>query len=244
MNLFSTELKEREQAASKYRTFSRGTEIPKQYAPYWRHCNGDGDEWPNEIAEFTSDKIWPEHAFGTANAALVIFWHRPGLGSAELPAGAHIGPRFPVLGGSPHPHVKHWPLLHPSPSWRRLQKYLSQALSGLGMRDCFSQVMIACINPIPGATGSIDTAANSASAEPGGAMDIVTQLCRPRVVLLCGRQVQAVGAIYRKYHSAAHNIEVPHPLKWDGHGGEKMKGDEIARLIRDVLTQKNSNKNF
>jgi hypothetical protein len=242
VNLFSDDLVEREHAASKYRTFAKRTEIPDKYISYWQHATDNGAEWPAEMAEISSEQVWPQHAFGTANAGIVVFWHRPGLGTEQLPAGAHIGPRFPVLGGLPHPHVKHWPELHPSPSWHRLHKYLSQALGGLGLRDCLSQVTVACINPVPGKTGTVDATANHASAQPGGAMDIVTRLCRPRLVLLCGREVQSVGPVYCEKHPGTATLKVPHPLKWDGHGGEKMRGDEIARLVRAALNGQSTSK--
>lgn len=235
MGLYSSSIRYRERAARAYRTFACQTDIAPQHARYWEGRLQDGEDWPVAMAELAKSDNWPEHAFGTANAGLVVFWHRPGLGSNDLPAGAHIGPRVPILGGSGHPHVRYWQELHPSPSWRLLHKYLRAALLGSQLDDYLSQVMVACINPIPGKTGEVDVAANRRSVEPGGVMDVVTRLCQPRVVLLCGRNVQAIGNIYRNRHPEVRTLDVPHPLKWDGHGGEKLRGDEIARRISLAL---------
>ncbi len=237
MRLYSWSLRDRERAARAYRTFACQTDFAPQDARYWEGRLQDGEEWPDALADLVRGGLWPEHAFGTANAGLVVFWHRPGLGGKEIPAGAHIGPRVPILGGWGHPHLRYWPELHPSPSWRLLDKYLRVALEGSQLDDYLSQVMVACINPVPGKTGKVDVSVNRRSTEPGGIMDMVTRLCRPRVVLLCGRAVQAVGDRYRDLHPEVQALEVPHPLKWEGHGGEKLRGDQIARQIRLALEE-------
>jgi len=84
MKLYSSNLQERETASSAFRAFARETTIPAQYLRYWQGANHEGVEWPENLKALAAEGVWPEHAFCTANAALVVFWHRPGLGTADL----------------------------------------------------------------------------------------------------------------------------------------------------------------
>lgn len=198
----------------------------------WRAIVGDRDikrgrQWPSRLAKATSRTLWPKQAFGTANAACLLIWHRPGIPNED--GVLNIEPGIPVLGGIPHPHNVLWPRYHPSPSWRNLHKYLPRAFSDL--EEPWSQVMIACLNPEPGKTGSTDRTANMEAVKPGGRLDLIVSVCQPRAILLCGNQVQeAIG--YWTPSIEADLIPTSHPLKWDGHGGQRDGPSVVAALQR------------
>ena len=176
---------------------------------------------------------WPEHAFGTANAACLLIWHRPGMAGRDgyPPAGAYIGPKIPVLGGIPHAQNVFWPRYHPSPSWRNLHRFLPQAFDGLA--NPWNQIMIACLNPDPGPTGKVDQEANTAAVQRDGRLDKIVAVCKPKVVVACGAQVHQAMQLWIPPETAT-LLCVSHPLKCGGHGGQ-FDGPEVADQLRTVL---------
>ena len=185
MKLYSRDLRERELAAALYRVFP---EIQHTTPPYWEQVlNGrdpnEGLDWPSRILSHVSAAVWPKHAFGTANAACLVIWHRPGKSKKmDHRAGSYLGPHTPILGGIGHVHNVRWSSLHPNPSWYNLHKFLPQALKN-SLVNPWSQVMLMCLNPIPGFTGKVDRIANLQTVAPGGRLDSVVSVCRPLVVL-------------------------------------------------------------
>ncbi|MYB39189.1 MAG: hypothetical protein F4Y26_17755 [Gammaproteobacteria bacterium] len=236
--LYSDGIREREEAASAYRVFpSAAAKSLDQWHDLWDGLfTGDPDnglDWPMEIRSAVSPEAWPKHAFGTANAGCLVLWHRPGLAGrgGHPPAGAYIGPHIPVLGGIGHAHNVKWPTRHPSPSWRNLHQFLPTALDTLN--NAWSQVMIACVNPEPGAAGSIDRTANRRAVAPHGRLDSIVAVCRPLAVLACGTPV--CDAIDNWANPTGVTIvRVSHPLKWNGHGGV-FDGPHMVERLRGAL---------
>ena len=138
--LYADDLRVREQAAKRYRVFpQQRLSIPSEYRDDWTELLGErkigyGESWPEDIARRARMSRWPDHAFGTANAACLLIWHRPGgAGPGGYPrAGAHIGPKVPVLGGIPHAQNLFWSRYHPSRSWKELHEYLPPGLRWTG----------------------------------------------------------------------------------------------------------------
>lgn len=232
-SLFSHDVSERERAAAEYKVFSKSTSIPDKHRDEWGELLGpkgleDGIPWPHKLAELAQPHTWPEFAFGTANAACILIWHRPGKPGEH---GLYIEPRVPVLGGIGHAHNVFWPRYHSSPSWRLLHKYLPLVFKGL--KSPWSQVMTACINAEPGATRKVDLKANKDTVN-SGILDHIVSLCQPRVILLCGTPVHKATTSW----NASSNVEilrVPHPSTWDGYGGHGSQGPAIVRRLKELL---------
>lgn len=233
-NLFSDDPRIREAEAGKYKVFAENITLPAQHANEWQRLLGSktvdqGDPWPHHLTEIAKPDTWPEFSFGTANAACVLVWHRPGRPGQR---GLYIEPNLPVLGGIPHAHNAFWyPRYHASPSWRLLHKYLPLAFKGL--KNPWSQLMTACINAEPGATGSVDTKANK-DAVNNGVLDRVVALCQPRIILLCGTPVHKATARWDA-PSRTEVLRVSHPSTWDGYGGHGSQGPEIVSRLQDIL---------
>ena len=237
--LYSDDIRVREEAAREYSVFpQKRVMLPSEYKEDWQELLGSrkltwGEPWPDSIARLATMRCWPEQAFGTANAACLLVWHRPGMGGAggNPPPGAHIGPPVPVLGGIPHAQNVFWPKYHPSPSWRNLHKYLPQAFDGLN--DPWSQIMIACLNPEPGPTGKADKRANMEAIRANGRLDKIVAVCKPRVIAACGKEVhQAIEKWQNR--SNIKIIEMSHPLNWNGFGGRR-DGPGIVKQLRAAL---------
>ena len=239
-DLYSKDLKVRERASCLYRMFSAQ---PAESLADWREVlegrdPSHGAEWPEEIRPLVVPEAWPQHAFGTANAACLLLWHRPGDAgpNAHPPAGSYIGPHTPILGGVGHAHNLLWPKRHPSPSWHNVCKFLPQALDAL--RNPWSQITIACLNPEPGRTGNTDRRANRQAVAAGGRLDSIVAVCRPLAILACGIPVQE-AIRYWSNPTGSRIIRVNHPLKWNGHGGV-YDGQKVVEELRAALAGESS----
>ena len=237
--LYSNDIREREQAAKRYRPFpQRRVNIPKRYKDHWKALLGErtlsaGEVWPEEIAKLSRISKWPDHAFGTANAACLVIWHRPGgakRGNLE-PDDIYIGPKIPVLGGIAHAHNKFWVTHKPSPSWRNIHKYLPQAIDGLD--DPWSQVMIACLNPEHGDPGDVDLNANMAAISDGGRIDRIVSVCNPKVILACGAPVQDAISFWKNPQNTR-VVQATHPSA-RGRYHWKYEGPKIVEQLRVAL---------
>ena len=66
-SLYSEDIREREQAAKRYRLFpQQRVKVPDRYVHHWKALLGDralsaGDVWPEEIARLARMSKWPEH---------------------------------------------------------------------------------------------------------------------------------------------------------------------------------------
>lgn len=235
MDLYSSDISERERAASRYRVFSESlTETPLHWSTLLdgRKLN-DGLVWPKFMQRLVDPETWPEHAFGTANAACLVVWHRPGkVKRMDHRAGDYIGPHTPILGGIGHAHNELWHKLHPNRSWFNLHKFLPQALAK-SLVNPWSQVMLVCLNPIPGETGSVDEHANDQAVSPGGRLDSIVDVCRPLVVLACGKPV---CKSIRQWSNpmGIQVIRASHPLMWNGFGGV-YDGPKVVEELQTKL---------
>lgn len=148
--LFAWSLSERLNASRKYEVFGLPVTFTGTEKASWLQLRGGsltgGEPWPDVLKD--SVKHWPEHAFGTANAAVLVLWHRPGMGAGGSEPGGYLGPQFPNLGGIPHLHVREWPRRHPDPSWNNLTKFVAAGLRAIDITDPWPHVM--CLNPEPG----------------------------------------------------------------------------------------------
>jgi hypothetical protein len=97
--LFSSSLSERLSASRSYEVFGTPVTFTGTEKASWLQLRGGtlagGQPWPNDLKDRA--KGWPEHAFGTANAAVLVLWHRPGMGPEEASLGATWAPGFPTL---------------------------------------------------------------------------------------------------------------------------------------------------
>jgi hypothetical protein len=100
--LWATSLTNRLLAGRRFRLFPETVSIPRT----WRRVADIDQEaarlaWPTGLVARYAD--WQEHAFGPANAAVLLLWDRPG----PLPSGRPdwIDPSVPNLGGVPRAHV-------------------------------------------------------------------------------------------------------------------------------------------
>ncbi|MGH2757926.1 MAG: hypothetical protein ACRDKJ_00005, partial [Actinomycetota bacterium] len=85
VDLFAPTLPEREQAAATFTVFPDASEAPHAWKIEWNKLlegrdPRTGDPWPDEIAQYCHQNGWPQHAFGTANAAVLLLWNRPRKG--------------------------------------------------------------------------------------------------------------------------------------------------------------------
>jgi len=233
--LFSSSLSERLTASRRYQVFGSHVTYTGTEKASWLQLRGGslggGEPWPDVLKD--SVKRWPEHAFGTANAAVLVLWHRPGMGAGGSEPGGYLGPRFPNLGGIPHLHVKEWPRRHPDPSWNNLTKFVAAGFRAIDITDPWPHVMIACLNPDPGPTGKVDRAANLKAVERGGRLDQIVETTRPIVMLACGGEVHRAVASWSPRVPVA-VAPVSHPLHWGSFAGSRH-GPEVARLLGETL---------
>ena len=234
-DLFSRSLQLRLATARQFSVFASSVKFAGSEKAAWIQLRGgpleDGQPWPDDLRKRATD--WPQHAFGTANAAVLVLWHRPGMGAGGSEPGGYLGPRFPNLGGIPHLHVKEWPRRHPDPSWSNLTKFVAEGFTQFGVWDPWPHVMIACLNPQPGATGKVDRAANLKAVEPGGRLDQIAETVQPIILLACGGEVHR--ALDKWNPPLAMGVElVSHPLHWGSFAGSRH-GPAVARQLAEAL---------
>ena len=240
-DLFSDDVKLREETAAKYRIFAEKVHIPKRFRPDWKQLLGnrdpnDGLEWPQELRSRASKTRWPEYAFGTANAACLLVMHRPGLEKGvekveDLDRVLFIKPQVPVLGGIPHAHNALFPVnyLKTNRTWNNIHNYLRPAFEGL--RNHWSQLMTCNINTQPDHTGEVDTAGNIQGLK---ILDHVGTLCQPKVILLCGGDVHVATRSWDPPQDARMEW-VAHPSVWQRTSMSLPNGIETARIARQSL---------
>ena len=240
-DLFSDNVKLREEAASKYRVFAERVRIPRKFRPDWQELLGnrdtnDGLEWPQHLVRLARKTYWPEYAFGTANAACLLVMHRPGLEKnvekvEDLDRVLFIEPRFPVLGGIPHAHNALFPVNHlkDNPTWNNIHKYLKPAFSGL--KQPWSQLMTCNISDSPGHHGEVDGTRNLQGLS---ILDRIIALCQPKIVLMCGGEVHKATARWLSPNGTK-VVKVAHPSMWFRTSMRLPNGTETAEIVRQVL---------
>lgn len=216
-SLFAPSLNTRESAAAGYTVFADGNAPPSMYAYEWSKVTKGkraGVHWPDALREFCGEEAWPRYAFGTANAAILLLLHRPGM--AGQGAGLdHIPPRTPTLGGVPHAHVWGW-----SPSrdktWGSIRTFVRDGLRDAGLNDALSMLMTANINVAPASTGDVDQKANRRGLAVGGPIEHVIRTTQPLLILACGRPVwDALDAVSFRPEYGGTPVRVTHPQVWN-----------------------------
>ena len=201
--LYSPDPAEREAEAKKYRVFHRkDVKMPPKWRNDWDELlqgRGikEGRPWPDSLLRLMRSRKWPKFTFGTANASCLVVLHRPGPKGTNT--SSHIKPRLPVLGGISHAHNALW-CKHlknrpggGNPTWEAMHNYLPDAFGML--EDRWSQIMTTCLNPKPGKSGKVDRVRNRQAIEDG-LLDFLVELCKPRIILLCGGAVQDAARIW------------------------------------------------
>ena len=236
-DLFSGDLRTRISSAQQYSVFAKGIRIPKEGEPSWSGVLSgrqidEGHPWPTDLARACSEKFWPQHAFGTANAAILILWHRPGLGGSNT---LHfLPPRVPNLGGVPNAHVLRYvpDIIRKDKSWDLLHKWLGSGLGAFNIQSPWASVMVACLNPIPSGAGNVDRGANRNALSPKGHINFICQTVRPLLILACGKPVrEAIEKIGWEAPSGK-VVKVDHPSTWEGYGTGRRDGpDRVVPLF-------------
>ena len=238
-DLFSDDIRLREEAAGRYRVFSEDIRIPEQFRRDWEQVLGgknedDGWEWPRGLAQLADTSRWPEYAFGTANAACLLVMHRPGLNKGENVESPDrvlfIEPSIPVLGGIPHAHNELYRECYGVPrdaTWRYIHRYLKPAFDGL--RNPFSQLMTCNLNIEHGSYGITDVAMNIGGLS---ILDHIVSLCQPRLILLCGGKVHKAT---QSWKADAKVLRVAHPSMWHRSSMRLPNGDKTASEVRKTL---------
>lgn len=219
--LYDNDLRVREREAGRFTVFPDGGAPPVSAAHFWSivlagRSADAGEPWPDDLrAQCANEAEWRDaFAFGTANAAVVVIWNRPGV-EGERAAVEPIEPPVPTLGGVAHAHVRcHGPRLRYDQSWRGLTTYLTRGLSPLRLRDPLSMVMTVCLNPVFARTGVSDASANLRGLERGGVVDRVIDVTQPILTLACGNPVGEAIAAARWQPSKGELRFVSHPSIW------------------------------
>lgn len=231
--LYSPNPAEREAEAKKYRVFHKNVGIPRKWKCDWdkllqgRNAK-EGRPWPDSLLKLMRSRRWSEYTFGTANASCLVVLHRPGNSDVNKVEDTHIQPALPVLGGIPHAHNAFWyDGYSKSQTWKSLHKYLPDAFKGL--TNPWSQIMTTNLTTTLASMGEVNAISNL-QAVNNGLLDFLVELCKPRVILLCGGDVQKAT---RKW-SQPQSIEVipcKHPSfqHWSG------EGDRVQGVIREAL---------
>lgn len=230
--LYSSDVRSRVSAAAGYTVFPERSEPPAAFRTSWLKALGgqdakSGDRWPGDLAAACASGTWPRHAFGTANAPLLVLWHRPGVAAP----GSQIEPETPTLGGVGHAHVERFvpDYLARDKSWDLLHEYVGRGLAAFGLSHSWAAVMVACLNPQPGPTGAVDVLASRTALEPGGRLDQICATTRPLLVLACGNPVRdALRAQGWRPPTGATLIGVDHPAAWDGYGSGRREGQDVV----------------
>lgn len=229
--LYGASLRGRIAAASSYTVFADGGEPPLRYRGSWLKCTGTrdprtGEAWPRDVVEACTRGTWPTHAFGTANAPVLVLWHRPGIAAP----GSQIDPETPTLGGVGHAHVERFvpDVLSADKSWDLLHRWLGRGLQAFGLAHPWSAVMVACLNPQPGPTGKVDRRANRDALQRGGRLDQICATTKPLLVLACGGPVRdAIRTEGWQPPQGTDLVEVDHPSAWEGYGTGRREGSEV-----------------
>jgi hypothetical protein len=216
--LWAPSLVERLRAARRYRLFPENVDIPRRWQTAWRRVADVNAEaarlvWTADMDGRFSN--WEQHAFGTANAAVLLLWDRPGPLSDDKPD--WIDPRVPNLGGVPHAHVRLYrELIKPnSTGWRNIQTDVGQGLSGIAGFDALSMLMVACLNPVRG--DKPDLGANREAMSRGGRIQRIIQAVQPMVVLVCGDRSAIQDAVreHERILAGAAVLYLHHPRAWE-----------------------------
>jgi hypothetical protein len=231
-DLYSSDVRTRVNAAAQYTVSASGADLPAAFRASWLKTLGgrdarSGRAWPSELIAACAAGTWPKHAFGTANAALLVLWHRPGVAAP----GSQIEPETPTLGGVAHAHVERFvpDYLSRDRSWDLLHEYVGRGLAAFGIAHPWAAVMVACLNPEPGPTGTVDVAANRAALSAGGRLDQICAATRPLLVLACGNPVRdAILSQRWQPPSGSTLINVDHPTAWDGYGSGRREGRDVV----------------
>ena len=223
----------REREARKYRVFHENVSIPSKWRGHWRELLDGRDlnsglDWPDNLLSLLKTRKWPEYSFGSANASCLVVLHRPGDTSANTVEDTFISPDLPVLGGIPHAHNVFWyPRYNTKPTYGSLHRYLVPAFAQL--KNPWSQVMTTCLTTSPAPTGQVDAQSNL-HAVNSGLLDFMVKLCQPRIILLCGDDVQKAVASWSRPPSVE-VLECDHPAyqHWS-RDGAKVK-DTIEKVL-------------
>ena len=131
-SLYSERPEDRIRAASAYTVFPPEVSMPPRWKRSWQLTLRGRDPqlgrpWETDLARACRQTRWPAHAFGTANASLLVLWHRPGVEPPGSSLAAWIDPPTPVLGGVGHAHVDRFvpDALRSDPSWNLLWAHRS-----------------------------------------------------------------------------------------------------------------------
>lgn len=231
-DLYAADVRTRIEAAAAYTVFADGGEPPTSARASWLKTLAgrepkQGRAWPTDLVDSCGPRRWPKHAFGTANAPLLVLWHRPGVAAP----GSRLEPETPVLGGVAHAHVERFvpDCLARDKSWDLLHQWVGRGLSAFGLLHPWAAVMVACLNPQSGPTGTVDFVANRDAVSPGGRLDQICAITRPLLVLACGKPVgDALRARGWQPPVGATLITVDHPTAWDGYGSGRREGQEVV----------------
>ena len=93
--------------------------------------------------------------------------------------------------------------------------------------------MIACLNPEPGRAGKTDTWANMEAIREDGRLDKIAAVCKPKVVVASGNVVHEAISSWR-HRGNVKILNVSHPLKWGGHGGQ-FDGPKVVKQLHAAL---------
>ena len=230
--LYSPDPAEREAEAKKYRVFHRkDVKIPRKWRRDWDELlqgRGikEGRPWPDSLLRLMRSREWPEYTFGTANASCLVVLHRPGNTGRNKVDDTYIEPELPVLGGIPHAHNSFWyDRYNTGQTWRSLHRYLPRAFEGL--ENPWSQIMTTNLTTTLARRGQVDAQSNL-QAVNGGLLDFLVELCMPRIILLCGGEVQKAARNWRPSQGIRiHKCHHPSYQSWGA--GEGLRVHQAIR---------------
>ena len=195
--LYSPDLRARAKAAAEFTVFADGGTVPRRWRSDWEACDGwrdptQGLPWPESMRVAAAARRWPRHAFGTANAAVLVLLHRPGGQEDEAGGVPWIEPRTPTLGGISHAHVEQYaPRYLPiSRTWTALLRHLRAGLSVFRLEHPLAAVMVACLidsssrDRVKGAPHEY-----RAALATDGRLARICGLIEPLAVIACGGHV-------------------------------------------------------
>jgi hypothetical protein len=226
------------EAASAFTVFSNGGPVPRAWRADWESSSGWhdpmlGSAWPETMRLACLPKRWPKHAFGTANAPILVLLHRPGGQEDEAGGVEWIEPRYPNLGGISHAHVERYaPRYLPiSKTWNPLLKHLQLGLARFALPYPLAAVMVACLIDIPSRkrVRAAQPVYDAALAD-GGRMDRICELIEPLVVIACGGDVHdEIDKVRWTPPNGAPVYKVEHP-SYQGWGSG---GPAVERLLQN-----------
>lgn len=230
--LYSSDVRARLSAAAAYTVFLDGGEPSSAYRSSWLKALGGRDpkagrRWPSDLVAACAPGVWPKHAFGSANAPVLVLWHRPGVAAL----GSQIDPETPTLGGVGHAHVERFvpDYLARDKSWDLLHEYVGRGLAAFEVSHPWAAVMVACLNPAPGPTGTVDVLANREALRAGGRLEQICATTKPLLILACGNPVRDAIRMERwQPPDGATLITVDYPTAWDGYGSGRREGRDVV----------------